>query len=79
MTQVSGANTEEPTYDAVIKKTSPRISECLPTRQSRDRLLNEVEHVLVDISCPAFFWSGKYGLLGDVSPIVEYNILSGLE
>ena len=69
---------EQPTYDDVIKKTLTRIPQC-PTRQDRDRLLKEIEHVLVDISVPAFEWTGKYGLLEEVRPAIAYRILSGLD
>ena len=42
------------------------------------KIRKEVEHVLVEISVPAFFWSGKYGLLGEIRPTAAYNTLSGL-
>ena len=78
MTPASEANCEQLTYDAMIKKTFTRITECPPTRRSVDTLRKEVDHVLVEISVPAFFWSGKYDLLGEIGPTTAYNTLSGL-
>ena len=62
MTQVSGVNIEQPTYDAVIKKTFTKI-DGRPSRKNRDNLLVEVEKVLVCLNVPRFDWSSKYGLL----------------
>ena len=78
MTAASEAACEQITYDAVIKKTFSRITECPPTRRCVDTLRKEVEHVLVDISCPAFFWSGKWGLLGEIRSGAAYTELTGL-
>ena len=75
MTPASEANCEQLTYDAVIKKTFTRITECPPTRRSVDTLRKEVEHVLVEISVPTFFWSGKYSLLGEIRPTAAYITL----
>ena len=78
MTPASEAACEQLTYDAVIKKTFTRITECPPIRRCVDTLRKEVEHVLVDISCPAFVWSGKLGLLGEIRPLAAYTELTGL-
>ena len=75
MTTITGANTEQPTYDAIIKKTFSRIHE-RPTRQDRDQLHKEVEHVLVDINVPHLEWSGKYGLLAEARTQTTYRNLS---
>ena len=76
MTQVSGANTEQHTYDAVMKKTFTRI-DGRPSRQNRDNLLVEVEKVLVDVSVPGFDWSIRYGLLAETRGGTEWKELTG--
>ena len=76
MTTISGVTTEQPTYDAVIQKTFSRIHG-RPTRQDRDQLHKEVEHVLVDISVPALTWSGVYRLLAEARTQKTYKYLSG--
>ena len=78
MTPASEANCEQLTYNAVIRKIFTRITEFPPTRRSVDTLRKEVKHVLVEISVPAFFWSGKYGLLDEVRPTAAYNTSSEL-
>ena len=76
MNQVSGTNTKQPTYDAAIKKTFSRITQ-RPSRQDRDELMNQVEHVLVEINVSSFEWSCKHGLLTEVRPATGYHTLSG--
>ena len=51
MTHVTGVDIEQPTYDAVIKKTFTKIDRC-PSRRNRDNLLIKVEKVLVCVSVP---------------------------
>ena len=77
MTSISGANKEHHTYDAVIHKTFSRIHR-RPSRQDRDQLHKEVEHVLVDIRVPNFIWSGRYVLLVEARTKTAYKELSGL-
>ena len=76
MTQVSGANTEQPTYDAVIKKTFTKI-DGRPSRRNRDNLLIEVEKVLVCLIVPGFDWARKYGLLAETREGTEWEQLTG--
>ena len=73
----SEAAFEQSTYDATIKKTFTRITDCPPTRRSVDTLRKEVEHVLVNISAPDFGWSEKHGLLAKIKPRAEYTTISG--
>ena len=68
---------EQATYDAIIKITFTRITECPPTRRSVDTLRKEVEHALVNISCPNWGWSDKYGLLAEIKPAAEYTTITG--
>ena len=71
MAEMCGASAEQPTDDAVLcKKNSPIKGH--PTRQNKDKLLKEVEHVLVEVSLPNFKWSIKYGLLRETSTGTEF-------
>ena len=76
MTAISGASAEQTTYDAVIQKTFSPI-QGRPTRQDRDKLHKEVEHVLVDISVPGLVWFERYGLLAEVRSQTAYINISG--
>ena len=78
MTQVSGVNIEQPTYDAVIKKTFTKIDGS-PSRQNRDDLFIEVEKVLVCVSVPGFDWSGKYSLPAETRGGTEWKQFTGNE
>ena len=68
---------EQTTYDAVIKKTFTRMTECPPTRRSVETLRKKVEHAMVNISTPYFGWSEKYGLLAEIKPAAEYTTIAG--
>ena len=71
-----GARAEQPTYDAVLcKKCSP--IEGRPTRRKKDKLLKEVEYVLVEVSVPNLKGFSKYWLLGETRPASKFKKLSG--
>ena len=76
MITISGASAKQPTYDATIQKTFSQI-QGQTTRQDREQLHKEVEHVLVDIRVPGLAWSGVYGLLTEVRTQTAYRNLSG--
>ena len=78
MTQVSGSNTDQPTYDAVIKKTFTKI-DGRPSRRNRDNFLVEVEKVFVCVSVPGFDWSSKYGPLAKTRGGTKWGELTGKE
>ena len=76
MTQVSGVNTEQPTYDAVVKKTFANI-DGRSSRQNRDNLLVEVEKDLVYVSVRRFDWASNFGLLAKTRGGTEWEQLTG--
>ena len=76
MAHVTGVNIEQPTYDAVIKKTFTKINGC-PSRRNRDNLLVEVEKFLVCVSVSGFDWASKYGLLAKTRGGTEWEQLTG--
>ena len=67
MDEMCGASAEQPTYGAVLRKKISPI-ERSPTRQNKDKLLEEVEHVLVEVSVPNLKESSEYGLLRETRP-----------
>ena len=68
---------EQATYDAIIKMTITRITECPPSRRSVDTLRKEVEHAMIKIMCPHWDWAGSFGLLAKIKPAVEYSRITG--
>ena len=62
MAEMGKASADQPTYDNVLRKNLFPI-DGRPSRQDRDKLLKEVEYVLMEISVPTFKWTSKYGLL----------------
>ena len=43
---------EQATYDAIIKLTFTRITECPPSKRGVDTLRKKVEHAMIKIKCP---------------------------
>ena len=74
---INWANTELLAFNSAISKFFLRIHG-KPSRQDRDTLHREKEHVLVDDSVPCFEWSGNYRLLAEVRIYTNYTNLSGL-
>ena len=68
---------EQATYDAILKITFTRITECPPTRRSVDTLQKEVEHAMIKIMCPHWTCAGKFGLLAEIKTAAEYATITG--
>ena len=68
---------EQATYDAIIKITFTRITECPPSRRSVDTLRKQVEHAMIKILCPHWNWAGRFGLLAEIKPAAEYATITG--
>ena len=77
MTAAAEAAFEQATYDAIIKMTFTRITECPPSRRSVDTLQKEVEHTMIKILCPHWDWAGRFGLLAEIKPAAEYSRITG--